>query len=138
MSINYRMIFRGDYLNPNEKKKTGFYPQVVRKSTVSIKDLAEKMSFGKRLGALEAEVYIRALLASIEFELLEGNSVCLNDFGTFSLTAECRDVTNPDEIRAESISVKRVVFTPSKALRGNMRMARFVRGRRLPDIFTTE
>ena len=105
MSINYRMIFRGDYLNPNEKKKTGFYPQVLRKSTVSMKDLAEKMSFGKRLGALEAE---------------------------------CRDVTNPDEIRAESISVRRVVFTPSKALKGNMRMARFVRGRRLPDVFTTE
>ena len=129
MSINYKMIFRGDYLNPNEKKKTGFYPQVVRKSTVSIKDLAEKMSSGKKLGALEAEVNIKALLACIEAELLKGNSVCLNDFGTFSLTAECRDVSNPDEIRAESISVKHIVFKPSKVLKGNMRMARFVRGR---------
>lgn len=129
MSVNYKMIFRGDYLNPNEKKKTGFYPQVVRKSTVSIKDLAESMSFGKRLGALEAEVYIKALLACIEAELLEGNNVCLNDFGTFSLTAECRDVSKPDEIRSESIAVKRVVFTPSKELKGNMRMARFVRGK---------
>lgn len=127
MSINYKMIFRGDYLNPNGKKKTGFYPQVVRKRTVSIKDLAEKMSKGKKMGAIEAEVNIKALLACIESELLEGNHVCLNDFGTFSLTAECREVSNPDEVRAESISVKRIVFTPSKGLKQNMRMARFVR-----------
>ncbi len=131
MAINYKMIFRGDYLNPNDKKKTGFYPQVVRKRTVSIKDLAEKMSKGKKMGAIEAEVNIKALLACIESELLEGNHVCLNDFGTFSLTAQCRDVNNPDEVRAESISVKRIVFTPSKGLKQNMRMARFVRGKSL-------
>ena len=129
MAINYKMIFRGDYLNPNDKKKTGFYPQVVRKRTVSIKDLAEKMSKGKKIGAIEAEVNIKTLLACIESELLEGNHVCLNDFGTFSLTAECRNVSNPDEVRAESISVKRIVFMPSKGLKQNMRMARFVRGK---------
>ncbi|NVN96258.1 MAG: HU family DNA-binding protein [Bacteroidetes bacterium] len=122
------MIKREDYLNPDDKKKSGYYPQVVRSATVNIADLALQVARGKKNNAFEMEGTIRVLLSCIEEELLNGNSVCFDGFGTFSLTAECRrEVKDPSEIRAESISVKRVVFVPSKPLKGRLKSAKFER-----------
>ena len=127
MSIKYKMIQRGDYLNPEDKKKTGYYPQVVRAKTCSLSYMANRVAQGKKTLAFEAEGTIRILLSCIEDELLNGNSVCFDGFGTFALTAECRAVDDPSKIRAESISVKRVTFTPSKPLKNRLKAATFVR-----------
>jgi predicted histone-like DNA-binding protein len=128
MSIKYKMIGRKDYLNPEGHKKEGVYPQIVRTKTVKIDDLADEMAQGKRFQAYELKGTVLQLLDTIEKELLNGNSVCLDGFGTFSLTAQSkRTATDPDEIRAESIEVKRVVFTPSSPLRQRMKVAKFVR-----------
>jgi len=129
MSIKYKMIHRGDYLNPEGQKKTGFYPQVVRSRTLNTEEVALKVARGKRLNAIDAKATIEILLACIEDELLDGNSVCFDGFGTFALTAECREVSDPTKIRAESISVKRVTFTPSKPLKKRLKSAEFVRAK---------
>ncbi len=127
MSIKYKMIQRNDYINPEGKKKTGYYPQVVREKTVSLRKLAELASKGTTLNKMEVEIALRIALEQIETELLTSNHVCLDGFGTFSLTAECRHVDNPNEIRAESINVKRVVFVPSKILMKRIKKAQFVK-----------
>lgn len=119
------MIERGDYLNPEGKKKSGYYPQVVRSKTVTTDELALNVARGKRLNAIETKATIELLLAGIEDELLKGNNVCFDGFGTFALTAECRAVDDPSKIRAESISVKRVTFTPSKPLKQRLKIAKF-------------
>lgn len=125
MSIKYKMIKREDYLNPEGLKKSGYYPQVVRNKTVTTEELALIVARGKRLNAIETKATIELLLAGIEDELLNGNSVCFDGFGTFALTAESRPVDNPSKIRAESISVKRVTFTPSKPLKQRLKIAKF-------------
>jgi predicted histone-like DNA-binding protein len=127
MSIQYKMIRREDYLNPEGSKKTGFYPQVVRANTVTLAELAQQVAKGKRNNALELEASFRIMLNYLEEELLNGNSVCFDGFGTFSLTAECRDVQDPADIRAESIVVKRVVFVPSQPLKKRLKGAKFKR-----------
>lgn len=122
------MIHRGDYLNPEEKKKSGYYPQVIRSGTVNLEEMATIIAKGKRLQAFEIKSTLELLIACIEDELLDGNSVCLDGFGTFSLTAQCvRRVENPKEIRAESVEVKRVTFTPSLPLRKRLKNAKFIR-----------
>lgn len=128
MAIKYKMIHRGDYLNPDEKKKTGYYPQIVRSKTMNLEELAMNIAKGKRLQAFEIKSTLELLMACIEDELLDGNSVCLDGFGTFSLSAQCnRSVSDPKEIRAESIEIKRVTFTPSQPLRKRLKNAKFVR-----------
>ena len=127
MSIKYKMIKRVDYLNPEGQKKSGYYPQVVRSKTVTTDELALNVARGKRLNAIETKATIELLLAGIEAELLNGNSICFDGFGTFALTAECRPVDDPSKIRAESILVKRVTFTPSKPLKKRLKSATFVR-----------
>ena len=122
------MIHRGDYLNPEGQKKTGFYPHIVRSNTTNIEQLAANMSRGQRLKGIEMKGTIEFMLACIEDELLNGNHVCLDGFGTFAITAACnKQVNDPSEVRAESILVKRVTFTPSKQLKGRLKNAVFVR-----------
>lgn len=125
MSIKYKMVQHGDNINAEGNKKTGFYPQVVRSVTKTTEDMALNVARGKRLQALEMKGNIELLFACIEDELLKGNNVCFDGFGTFALSAECRAVDDPTKIRAESIMVKRVTFTPSKPLIKRLKSAKF-------------
>lgn len=125
MSIKYKMIERKDYYNSEDKKKNGYYPQIVRSKTIKIKDISKKVAAISPLGAAYAEGLVRTLLECIETELLNGNSVCFEEFGTFSLTAKCKETNDPSKIRAESIHVKRVVFIASKALNTRLKIAKF-------------
>jgi predicted histone-like DNA-binding protein len=127
MSIEYKLVKREDYLNPEGKKKSGYYPQVVRKATLNLQSLAERAANGTTFNAMEVEVALRMAMEQIEEELLNSNHVCLDGFGTFSLSAESRRVESPDDIRAESIAVKRVVFVPSKILMQRIKTAKFKR-----------
>lgn len=128
MSINYKMIHRGDYMNPDEKKKSGYYPQIIRSKTVNLEEMATTIAKGKRLQAFEIKGTLELLMACIEDELLNGNNVCLDGFGTFALSATCsKHVENPNDVRAESIAIKRVTFKPSKPLIKRMKEAKFKR-----------
>jgi len=129
MSIQYKMVLKGDNLNPEGHKKTAYHPQVVRANTLTLKDICKRASHGKALSAIEMEMSVRMVLEQIETELRDSNHVCLDGFGTFSLTAESRPVDNPDDIRAESIFVKRVAFVPSKILMDDLKNAQFVRAK---------
>jgi len=127
MSIQYKMMGKNDNMNPKELKKKGYYPVVVRKQTVDIKELSEKAARRCNLSNFEIEMAIKVALEAIQDELLDSNNVCLEGFGTFSLKAESRDVETPDEIRAESIFVKKISFKHSPVLLQKMKAATFVR-----------
>ncbi|MFT4070865.1 MAG: HU family DNA-binding protein [Dysgonamonadaceae bacterium] len=130
MSIQYKMVRRNDYYNPEENKKEGFYPQVVRKTTLTTADIALRMAKGKAINVPDAKAMIETLIFCIKEELLDGNHVMLDGWGTFSLTAQRkRKADSPSEIRAESIEVKRVVFKPSPAVYRYMKRAQFVRAK---------
>ncbi|MGL4364873.1 MAG: HU family DNA-binding protein [Bacteroidales bacterium] len=126
MSIKYKFVNWNDNVNPDGEKKSGYFPQVVRRKTVGIKNLALNITRGKISQAIEEQASILRLLNCLEKELLEGNSVCFEGFGTFSLTAQSKhQITDPKKFRAESIEVKRVVFNPSSALMRRLKNAKF-------------
>jgi predicted histone-like DNA-binding protein len=127
MSVQYKMVGKIDNLNPEELKKRGYYPAVVRKRTIGIEQLAKKAAEGCSLNSFEMEMAIKVTLQAIQSELLDSNNVCLEGFGTFSLKAESRHVKTPDELRAESIFVKKVAFKCSTILLNEMKVAKFVR-----------
>lgn len=121
------MVGKNDNLNPEEMKKKGYYPIVVRKRTIGIEELAKKATEGCSLSSFEMEMAIKLALKAIQSELLDSNNVCLEGFGTFSLKAESRHVETSDELRAESIFVKKVAFKCSPILITGMKAAKFVR-----------
>ena len=127
MSIQYKMMGKNDNLNPADKKKKGYYPTVVRKKTIGITELADIASEYCSMNNFELEMAAKVLLKAIRNELLNSNHVCLEGFGTFSLKAESRHVETPNELRAESVFVKKVAFKYSPILLAEMKSATFVR-----------
>jgi predicted histone-like DNA-binding protein len=127
MSVQYKMVGKNDNLNPEKSKKKGYYPAVVRKKTVSTMELAERAASRCRMHPYELEMALKTLMEALKDELLESNNVCLEGFGTFSLKAESRNVENPDELRTESIFVKKVAFKCSPILLKDLKSAQFVR-----------
>ena len=120
---------KNDNLNAEDSKKEGLYPVVIRKKTVSLSELAKIAAESGRMSEFEIEMALKIVLKTIEKELLNSNHVNLDGFGTFSLGAESRHVVSDVEIRAESISVKKVSFKTSPHLLASMRKAKFVKGK---------
>lgn len=129
MSIKYRMKKINDHINPEGERKTGYYPRVVRVRTVYLDELAERAAEETTMNAAEIKLAVALVLQQTEKELLDSNHVCLDGFVTISLSAESRPVEDPDEIRAESIHVKRLAFKTSKQLMKAIRNAKFERAK---------
>jgi len=129
MSIHYKMRQKTDNLNDAESKKSGLYPVVIRKNTISLNELVKIAAESGRMTEFELEMALKIVLKTIEKELLNSNHVNLDGFGTFSLGASSRHVESDKEIRAESISVKKVTFKTSPLLLSSMKKATFVKGK---------
>ncbi|MEG2067525.1 MAG: hypothetical protein RRZ65_07785 [Tannerellaceae bacterium] len=113
MSVKYKFTPICDNMNGEGEKIKGFYPKVVSRGTIHKEELFDEISQGS--ASMRAELTRSWML--IESHILErlrnGYDVCLNDFGTFSLSAESRLIEKKNEIRAESITVKGMNFRAS-------------------------
>jgi predicted histone-like DNA-binding protein len=117
MSIYYRLDAQTDNLHPQENKKRGMFPRIIRKRTTGLRELCRRTAAGTTFGALELETAAKMLVQGILDELGNGNNVCIDEFGTFSVSAETiRPAQKSRDIRAESIRLKKIVFRTSKAL----------------------
>jgi predicted histone-like DNA-binding protein len=106
-----------DNVNPENSRKRALFPRIIRKRTVGLNELCKRTAAGTTFNAYELEIAAKMLVDGILKELGDGNNVCIDGFGTFSVSAEAiREAQNPDDIRAESIRLKRIVFKMSKAL----------------------
>ena len=127
MSIKYKFTPIYDNLNEEGEKVKGYYPQVVSRGTIHKDKLFDHISRGS--ASLRAELSRSWMLIEDSIiELLEdGYDVCMNDFGTFSVSAQSRLVEKKNEIRAESITVKGLNVRASKAINKKLKSAQFER-----------
>lgn len=129
MSIQYKMIAKNDNLNAENSKKGGMYPVVIRRHTVSLSELAAKAAASHKMNEIEIEMAVRVAIKTLVRELLDSNHVHIDGFGTFSLGAESRNVLSEKELRAESVSVKKLKFKTSPLLLRLLKNATFERGK---------
>ena len=117
MSIYYRLDEQTDNLHPEGSRKRGLFPRIIRKRTVELSELCKRTSKGTSFNAIELEMAAKMLVEGILEELGKGNNVTIDNFGTFSVSAEAiRKAQEPQEIRAASIRLKKIVFKTSKSL----------------------
>lgn len=130
MAVYYRMDELNDNLNEGDNKKTGLYPRVVSRRTVFIDELIELATMGTTMNRNESKAIFNQIVERMMTELKNGNSVCVDDFGLFSLTAKSRKeerVQGEQEIRAASIAVNRLTFRMSKNFLQRLGRVEFVR-----------
>ena len=127
MSVYYRMDDLQDNMNSGSSKKKGLYPRVISSRTVFLDELLEKATGGTTLSAFEAKIAFELALKQLVSELQDGNNVCIDNFGMFSLTAKSRRVQSENEIRGASVEVNRVAFRTSRAFTKKLGTVEFVR-----------
>jgi predicted histone-like DNA-binding protein len=117
MSIYYKLCDKNDNFNTEDNRKKGLYPRIVSRKTIRLNELCKRTAEGTTFKAFELEVAAKMLMEGIVKELGEGNNVCFEGFGTFSVSAEAiREAKEQRDIRAESIRLKKIVFKASQAL----------------------
>ncbi|WP_321518014.1 HU family DNA-binding protein [uncultured Bacteroides sp.] len=127
MSILYQMNQINDNTNADEKKKRGLRPTVLSRANYNINDLADYLSSGSPVKKGEIMSAITQIASGIENLLKDGNTVTIDNFGTFSLTATSRLVENASGIRAESIHINKVVFQATRVAKKRIESAEFER-----------
>jgi hypothetical protein len=88
MSIYYRMMEQTDNLHSEGDRRRGFYPRIVSKRTVGLRELCRRAAEGTTINAFELEASAELITRRILEELADGNNVCIEGFGTFSVSAE--------------------------------------------------
>jgi len=127
MSIYYRMDDLQDNMNSGNEKKKGLYPRVISKRTVFLDELLEKATDETTLSPYEAKIAFGLALKQLIYELKQGNNVCIDDFGMFSITAKSRRVQDESEIRSASIEFNKLAFRMSRAFPRKLGGVNFVR-----------
>ncbi len=115
MAVYYSMKGMNDNIHSGEEKKTGLYPRIVTLRTVFLKELIESASQRTTLTKQEMQMAYELILEQMLKELKNGNNVCFDNIGMFSLSATSRVVQDEKEIRSYSIEPKRLVFRMSKS-----------------------
>jgi len=127
MAIYYSMKERNDNIHSEGEKKTGLYSRIVTMRTVFLDELIESASDRTTLSKEEMRMALGLVLDRMIWELKNGNNVCFDDFGMFSLSATSRLVQDEKEIRSYSINVNRLVFRMSKAFLKKLGVTHFER-----------
>ncbi|MEI8205041.1 MAG: hypothetical protein WCH34_18630, partial [Bacteroidota bacterium] len=65
MSIHYKMRQKTDNLNDAESKKSGLYPVVIRKNTISLNELVKIAAESGRMTEFELEMALKIVLKTI-------------------------------------------------------------------------
>lgn len=125
MSIQYRLTPMRDNISATPKE--GYYAQVVTKGTVDTRELCKEIADKCSLTVADMKAAIEALAQTIEDKLQDGYNVCIDELGTFSVSAESRTVQDADEIRGQSVKVKNINFRPSVRLKTSMKNSKFER-----------
>ena len=127
MAIYYSMKGMTDNIHSEDEKKKGLYPRIVTLRTVFLQELIESSRHRTTLTEEEMRMAFELITKEMIKELKDGNNVCLDNIGMFSLSATSRVVQDEKEIRCDSIKVKRLVFRMSKAFLRKLGVVHFKR-----------
>ena len=123
--IQYKMMPIKDTIN--EIPKQGFVPRIVSRGTITTRMVAKDIAAASSFSLGDVHGMICSLVEEINRNLQKGYNVTIDGLGTFSISAESRMVENENDIRANSIHVKRVTFRTARGFQARFKSATFQR-----------
>ncbi|MDR1601705.1 MAG: HU family DNA-binding protein [Tannerella sp.] len=118
------------YENPQQEGSGDgkrFHVRVVTKGTVTTDMLASDIRKSSSLTEADVKGVLTALVHALKNSLKENRRVHVEGLGYFQLTLACPPVSARNEIRAESIRVKSIIFRPESDFRKSFRTVTFRR-----------
>ena len=119
------------YKNPpnRETGETGsLYAKVVSDGKITTDQLAEEIAGRSTFTLGDVKGVIKALSEQLHFHLREGATVDIEGVGNFSVTLKTpKGITDPKQIRAESIGFNGIVYRASPTLKQKLKAIPLVR-----------
>lgn len=100
---------------------------VKTKKNYRISDLVREMAGDSPAKKGELTSAFMRIAACIERVLSAGNSVTIDGYGTFQVTARIREGKEDENFRAESVELKNIVFTATRDAKKRINSAGFER-----------
>ena len=124
MSILYKTIRFSDTFTGD--KETNVRVQLLSWDTLDMKAFVEYLAYKNNISKSDAYKAVSLVTEGLESVLKDGNSLNIDDFGSFSLNGcFCENKERDENHRAESIEVKNVVFKADKQLKRRITAAGF-------------
>ena len=122
--MKYRIVQR---INPLNKDETKFYaaPQYMEELTVM--DLAKDISDACTLNVTDVEAVLTSLVRKLPMYLKNGFKIQLGNLGRVKLSFSSKGFAKAEDVDANSITSKRILFTPSTELKAEIENASFSR-----------
>lgn len=131
MSFYYDMYPISD--NISQVPQTGLKARAVSIGTQGIEYIAERIASRQTFSKGEILGILHALTEEVEYVLASGFNADLGDLGIFSISATSRTVQNKDEIRSETVELKRIVHRSSPKMTKRLKTVPFQRIEHKPD-----
>jgi len=112
MAIRYRITKRTNNIDPN--KEQAYIMQAVSTGTIDSRRLSKEISTESTLSPTDVHAVLFALGEKLQFHLLEGKTVDLENIGKFKLGFKCKAEGDPLKLNPkQSILKHHLNFQPS-------------------------
>ena len=124
MALQYKiisMIKRGN----TENEQRIWFPRLTGSRKINLRQVAEILK--QRSTASEADIYL-VLIGLVDLLpelLLDGNTVKIDEFGSFRLHAKVSTENSPDKVTSRNINDLRISFLPDKRIKQALKRADF-------------
>lgn len=115
-------------VNPRDLEATRKYYAVKQnQGTVSVRQLARRISRETMLGLVETTAVIEALLSAVPDLLAEGQVVSLGEFGSFRLTIKSEGAESPETFNRSNIKRSKIHFRPGREFANRLSLVEYSR-----------
>lgn len=123
--VNYSVT---EKVNPRDlEAPRKYYAVKQNQGTVSVRQLARRISRETMLGLVETTAVIEALLAAVPELLAEGQLVSLGEFGTFRLTIQSDGAESPETFNRSMIKGTKIHFRAGKEFADRLSLVEYSR-----------
>lgn len=94
-------------------------------SRIPTDELIEHASRATGISTAMIAASFHAIASQMEELLMNGHSITLGNIGTMRLSVSCKAAKTMDEVSAGNVKVRRILLTPSVALKSKLKMVNF-------------
>ena len=124
--MKYRIVQR---INPLNKDETKFYAAPQYTEELTVMDLAKDISDACTLNVTDVEAVLTSLVRKLPMYLKNGFKIQLGNLGRVKLSFSSKGFAKAEDVDANSITSKRILFTPSTELKNEIES--FIGSRRI-------
>ncbi len=114
-------------INPLDKDETKYYAMPVYGEELTVLDLAKDISDACTLNVTDVEAVLTSLVRKLPVYLKNGFKVQLGSFGRVKMGLSSTGEENAEDVGAANIIAKRIIFTPSSELKGEIDKVSFTK-----------